>query len=78
MWNIIFHSLLVLHWWPYTKLAILVCGAEELGHTLSSGQGLPRGLWLMAHPARHFPSSTTQDHTPSNGLALLSQALADT
>lgn len=41
MWNIIFHSLLVLHWWPYTKLAILVCGAEELGHTLSSGQGLP-------------------------------------
>lgn len=25
MWNIIFHSLLVLHWWPYTTLATLVC-----------------------------------------------------
>lgn len=25
MWNIIFHSLLVLHWWPYTTHTILVC-----------------------------------------------------
>lgn len=25
MWNIIFHSFLLLHWWPYTTLAVLVC-----------------------------------------------------
>lgn len=30
MWNITFHSLLVLHWWPYATLAVLVCVCEEL------------------------------------------------
>lgn len=61
-----------------TSVCVCVCRAEEFGDALSSGQGLPWGLWYVAHPARHFLSLTTQDHTPSNGLTLLSQALIET
>lgn len=77
MWTIIFHSLssplVAVCYTCYTCVCVCecVCGAEVPGHTLSSGQSLPWGLWSMAHPARHFLSPTTQDHTPSNGLAFV-------
>lgn len=51
----------------HAPVCVCVCTAAAVpGLVLSSGQGLPRGLWLDGPPCQTLsPSAATQDHTPT-------------